>query len=125
MLAQITLYDLGWTYQEYKAAFGGDISFIGYPREDGSTGSTFCHSAGLAMSGKCRDKEGAWIFMRRLLLPRLTEENNHSDMMPTNKADFEFAVRKAMEPQYQVDEEGKQVLDESPPVNTVRLSVEQ
>ena len=113
MLAQITLYDLGWTYQEYKAAFGGDISFIGYPREDGSTGSTFCHSAGLAMSGKCRDKEGAWIFMRRLLLPRLTEENNHSDMMPTNKADFEFAVRKAMEPQYQVDEEGKQVLDEN------------
>lgn len=33
MLAQITLYDMGWTYQEYKAAFGGDVSFVGYPRE--------------------------------------------------------------------------------------------
>ncbi len=111
MLAQITLYDMGWTYQEYKAAFGGDISFVGYPREDGSTGSTFIHSTGVAMSGKCRDKEGAWTFMRQILLPRLNEENSSSDMMPTNRKDFDFVVKKSIEPQYQVDEEGKRVLD--------------
>lgn len=111
MLAQITLYDMGWTYQEYKAAFGGDVSFVGYPREDGSTGSTFFHSAGVAMSSKCRDKEGAWTFLRRLLLPRLNEENSYCDMMPTNRADFDFLAKKSMEPEYQVDEEGKQVLD--------------
>ena len=111
MLARITLWDMGWTYQEYKAAFGGDVSFVGYPREDGRTGSTFFHSAGVAMSSKCRDKEGAWTFMRRLLLPRLDEENSYSDMMPTNRTDFDFLAKKSMEPQYQVDEEGKRVLD--------------
>ena len=111
MLARITLWDMGWTYQEYKAAFGGDVSFVGYPREDGKTGSTFFHSAGVAMSSKCRDKEGAWTFMRRLLLPRLDEENSYSDMMPTNRTDFDFLAKKSMEPQYQVDEEGKQILD--------------
>lgn len=111
MLARVTLTDLGWTYQEYKAAFGGEISFVGYPREDGSTGSTFFHSAGLAMSSKCRDKDGAWAFMRKLLLPRLDEEDSYCDMMPTNRTDFDFLVRKSMEPQYQEDEEGNRILD--------------
>lgn len=49
--------------------------------------------------------------MRQILLPRLNEENSSSDMMPTNRKDFDFVVKKSIEPQYQVDEEGKRVLD--------------
>ena len=48
--------------------------------------------------------------MRQILLPRLNEENSSSDMMPTNRKDFDFVVKKSIEPQYQVDEEGKRVL---------------
>ncbi|MCI8801150.1 extracellular solute-binding protein [Acetatifactor muris] len=113
MLAQFTLYDLGWTYQEYKAAFGGDFSLVGYPREDGSVGSSFIHSSGLAMSSGCKDKEGAWSFMRQLLLPGLNDENNYAGMFRTNKTDFEYQIKNAMTPEYQVDENGNQVLDEN------------
>lgn len=113
MLAQLTLYDLGWTYQEYKAAFGGDFTLIGYPKEDGSTGSSFIHSSGLAMSSKCEDKEGAWSFMRQLLLPRLNDENSYASMFPTNKTDFEYVINNAMTLEYQVDENGNQILDEN------------
>ncbi len=105
--------------QMYKAFFGGDISFVGYPREDGSVGSAFSMYGGLAMSSACKDKEGAWTFIRRLLLPQVTEEDSEnywsmSGGLPTNKSDFDFMVKQAMTPAgYETDENGNQVLDEN------------
>ncbi len=104
--------------QMYKAFYGGDISFVGYPQEDGSVGSTFSIYGGLAMSSTCKDKEGAWAFIRRLLLPQFTEEDSESFWgmggFPTNKSDFDFVVKQAMTPAgYETDENGNQVLDEN------------
>ena len=74
MLMDLYLSDLA-DMQLYKAIFNGDFSFIGYPMEDGSVGSSFNIGSGMAMSTTCKDKEGAWSFMRELLLPQSDEED--------------------------------------------------
>lgn len=103
--------------QMHKAEFGGEISYIGFPVEDGSVGSCFVVEDGWAMSAACADKEGAWSFMRQLLLPKYAGKDedsfNHREF-PTNKADFDWMVKAAMTPSgYETDENGEQVLDEN------------
>ena len=105
--------------QTDKALFGGSVSYVGYPREDGKVGSAFAISSGLAMSATCKDKEGAWSFIRRLLLPKFEDveslkQNGGFWGFPTNKADFELVREEAMTPDgYKLDENGNQVLDEN------------
>jgi ABC-type glycerol-3-phosphate transport system substrate-binding protein len=93
--------------QMYEAMFGGKVTFKGFPCESG-TGSAFSFSDGLAMTTKCRDKDGAWEFMRYLL----TEEYQNSQrswQLPTNKAAFDSTLEEAMEKEYITDENGQQV----------------
>lgn len=102
--------------QMQKAEFGGEISYIGFPVEDGGVGSCFEVDDGWAMSAACADKEGAWSFMRQLLLPKYTGDDdgffNYREF-PANKADFDAVVKASMTPSgYEVDENGEQVLDE-------------
>lgn len=103
--------------QMYKAMFGGEVSFIGFPVEDGGVGSCFVTDGGVAMSAACKDKEGAWTFIRELLLPQYGDETEYYGMhngFPANKADFEWVVKDAMTPDgYETDENGNQVLDEN------------
>ena len=105
--------------QMYRAFFGGKVSFIGYPREDGSVGSCFMLNSGLALSTTCQDKEGAWSFMRQLLLPQyadLDEDASRWGMggsFPSNKADFEKLAKIAMKAEYETDADGNPVLDEN------------
>lgn len=117
MLLQSYLYDLGDSLQLYQAVFGGDYSFIGFPREDGGVGSSFSLGTGIAMSSTCKDKEGAWTFMREYLLPQYADVDDNSMIgmynFSTNKADFEKMVEQAMKKEYQLDENGNQVLDEN------------
>lgn len=106
--------------QMYKAFFGGKVSFIGYPREDGSVGSCFVLNGGaLAMSTSCKDKDGAWSYIRQLLLPKYegVEDSNSlwgmGGSLPANKADFETVSKAAMKAEYETDENGNPVLDEN------------
>lgn len=55
------------------------------------------------MSSACGDKEGAWSFLRRLLLPGGCTA---FDQFPVNRADFDQLADKAMHPEYAVDENG-------------------
>lgn len=117
MLAQESISDFK-DIQVHKAVFGGEITYVGFPTEDGSVGSSFNVNGGLAMSAACADKEGAWTFMRQLLLPK-SEGKDHYDLwdfnngFPTNKTDFEWVRQESMVPDgYKVDEDGNQVLDE-------------
>lgn len=117
MLISAYLYDLGWSFQEMKVSLGGDISFVGYPREDGSVGSSFQLGTGIAMSSVCKDKDGAWSFMRQLLLPKEKLEANGGAAvyvydLPANKLDFEKQMQEAITPQYQTDDDGNQILDD-------------
>lgn len=94
---------------------GRYITFKGYPMEDGSCGSSFSISDGLAMSSTCKDKEAAWSFMRQLLLPTDEEDGSFGYRwgFPVNKADFDKMAEESMEVEYITDGEGNQVLDEN------------
>lgn len=93
--------------QMYEAMFGDDITFKGFPCESGN-GSAFTLSDGLAMTTACKDKAGAWEFMRYLL----TEEFQNTKrgwQLPTNKAAFDSVLEEAMKKEYITDENGQQV----------------
>jgi ABC-type glycerol-3-phosphate transport system substrate-binding protein len=84
--------------QYYDYLFGGQASFIGYPVEDGSVGSTFyiC-SRKLAMSSSCQNKEAAWEFIRQMYLPRYNRTTicnaDGADFIHINRADYELLKR--------------------------------
>ena len=91
---------------------GDYITYIGYPTEDGSCGSAFSVYGGTAISSTCADKEGAWSFVRTLLLPQNEDDNSYFWQFPTNKADFDKMVEDAMTPNYILDQDGNQILNE-------------
>lgn len=116
MLVQTTLSDLGYGLQEYKGVFGGDVSCVGYPREDGGVGSAFVQGdTCLSISSACKDKDAAWSLVRQLLLPVTDDEENYygGGQFYVNKKDFDKSMADAMTPRYQEDENGNQVLDEN------------
>ncbi|MBR2130927.1 MAG: hypothetical protein IJ955_00065 [Oscillospiraceae bacterium] len=116
MLSLATLYDFQYIQiQEYL--FGGDITYVGYPCEDGGVGSAFVVENGLAMSTTCQDKEGAWLFMREMLLPQSSEDSERFYFdgwgFPVNRQDFDRMAQQYMTPQYVLDEYGEPMLDEN------------
>ena len=112
MLMNLYMNDLQYM-QLMKVIFGGDFSFVGYPMEDGSVGSSFMISSGMAMSSTCKDKEGAWSFMRELILPQSDEEDWYAYEFYVNKQDFDAYIEDSMTPEYELDENGDPVLDEN------------
>ncbi len=105
-------YDGGYE-MESRVIPGRYITFKGYPMEDGSCGSSFNISDGLAMSTVCKDKEAAWSFMRELLLPASEDENSFYRWgFSVNKEDFDKAAAEMMEVEYILDENGEKVLDD-------------
>lgn len=90
--------------QLYRALFGGGVTFVGYPAE-GDGGVRFGVSGGMAMSGTCADKEGAWSFLRQILLPGGEESSPGLDFS-VNRSEFEREAEKSMEFSYLKDETG-------------------
>lgn len=116
LLSMETLYDMQYIQvQEY--IFGGDVTYVGYPREDGGVGSSFQVEGGLAMSTTCKDKEAAWAFIRDMLLPQSQPEDEYFYFdgwgFPVNKQDFDHMAKQYMTPQYMLDENGEPMLDEN------------
>lgn len=93
--------------QMYKAMFGGEIVFKGFPSPT-RNGHVLNISTGLAMSSKCSDKEGAWEFMR-MLMSREYQESDNMWSFPTNKYALEAKMEKAMEKDTYIDENGEEV----------------
>ncbi len=117
MLTSVYFSQLRWDFLENDGLFKsqGGAAFIGYPREDGGVGSSFTTNGGIAMSAACKDKEGAWSFMRTRLLSQSTDEESarYWSNFPVNKADFDKMVEEAMTVQYEQDENGQPLLDEN------------
>lgn len=94
------------SYQYYKAMFGGAITFKGFPSAD-KKGNIAVLSGGLAMSSSCKDKDGAWKFMRTLLDADYQKDNVWS--FPTNQKAFDAKLAEAMKQEYTTDENGKKI----------------
>lgn len=108
MLEQMYLYDFD-DYQYYKEMLGGEVTFIGYPTGSGN-GSAFSVETGLAMSSTCKDKEGAWQFIRTFLTEDY-QKNVYN--FPTNKNVFDALLEEAMTPEYGIDPETGEQVEES------------
>ena len=95
--------------QMLDTLFGGKAAFVGYPT-DGGCGSAFRLDRGrvMALSSTCRDKEGAWSFLRELLLPQESGEEWFF-CFPANRRDFDAMAEKAMRREMVEDENGAQV----------------
>lgn len=117
LLYEYYLSDLGWDLSRMNAIFNNDVSYIGYPREDGGCGSSFSFSRGVAITTACQDKEGAWSFVRQALLPQIKDEEQtgrrYYGNFPINKADFDSMVESALTVEYETDENGERLLDEN------------
>ncbi len=101
MLNASNLYRVG-RYLMYKKAFGGDVTAIGFPGS--GTASAFVIDGGLAMSASCKNKEGAWEFMRILLDEEYQSEYGYNGI-PTSKKAFDAMFTGLMTPEYYVDYE--------------------
>lgn len=116
MLASDYLYDFE-AIQLNRLIFGGEATFVGYPREDGGVGSSFVIQNGLAMSTTCQDKEGAWAFMRETITAESEEDGDYFYFsgwgFPVNRQDFDRMAQVAMTPDYMLDENGEPMLDEN------------
>ena len=113
MLMQVYLGSFGWSFQRYQTLFPDGLTYVGLPTEDGSVGSSFSTGAGYAISTTCKDKDGAWSFIRQILLPADEDSRYYYGDFPINKADFDKAREEAMTPQYSLDENGEPYLDEN------------
>lgn len=93
----------------------GYAAYIGFP-SGGASGSCFRVDDCLAITAACGDKEGAWQFVRQLLLPGGSLAGPGAaggltvsyDAFPVNRADFE----QLLEPLYFTDDAGEYVLDQ-------------
>lgn len=117
MLITQYMYDFQ-SIQTDRYVFGGEVAYVGYPREDGGVGSSFYIDDGLAISTTCKDKEGAWSFVRQILLPQSDADDPDGYFyfsgwgFPVNRQDFDHMARQAMKREYMLDENGEPVLDE-------------
>ena len=99
MLSITQLYST-WDYQYKKASFGGEMTFIGFPTENGN-GNAFYVDGGLAMSATSRNKDAVWAFIRAILTEDYQQRYGYG--LSTNTAAFNQALEWAMEKNYEID----------------------
>ena len=86
------------TVQTANAVANGEAAFVGYPNPWGKVGSSFLVSRTVSMCSACKYKEGAWAFMRTLLLPHELVQTGYSanDSFYTNRENFQRSAENAM-----------------------------
>lgn len=108
LLYPTSIFDFDSIYYMF-ATLDHDVRFIGFPREDGSSGNAFNTSCTLSISTACRDKSGAWAFIRSTLSDDY-QENIWN--YPIVKSVFEAKAQEAMTQEYETDADGNQILDD-------------
>lgn len=95
---------------------GQYASYVGFPTLEGSAAGIFSWSAPYAMTAASARKDGAWAFLRELLLPggaavpsQYDESGSVIDTsiqsFPVNRADFEAFLAAEMEATYFTDKD--------------------
>ena len=99
------LYGFDAYYRAGDAVVEGGTTLVGIPGVGGSGGAFNCNT-GIAMSTTCKDKDGAWQFMRRYIAGGFSD---YVSGFSTNAKEFDQALEEAMTPVYTTDENGNQV----------------
>jgi len=95
IMANVTLSNFE-TIQMYRAMFGGDIVFKGFPTASGN-GNSLSIWSGLAITTRSSHPEGAWEFMRSIISANWQRDNVSTWNFPTNRIIFDERAREAME----------------------------
>ena len=82
--------------QVYRAVFGGDTTFIGYPNSAGENGALLSFNNIIGISNNCKDIDGAWQLLRTFYLPKKSDDNSYSWGFSVRKDEFEKFCQKAM-----------------------------
>jgi len=93
IMAAIGLSDFD-DYQMYRAIFGGDVVFKGFPNES-KNGYSIITNTGFAITTRCKDADGAWSFLRTFLNEDW-QSNNIWYGLPLNKSVFDKKLKDAM-----------------------------
>lgn len=100
-LLQINVSDFIYGFAEAKYAFGEtNTTYIGFPVAEGN-GHVASFDTGLAMSATCKNKDGAWAFIRTILTEDYQNENAWA--IPTNQKVFDEELKEACTPEYYTD----------------------
>ena len=112
LLSQAYLY--GFEDYLYSMSQFGDteISFVGYPSEDGTSNHLFSTSQTFAISTTCKARDVAWNFLSQLVREDYQSGDNVWNF-PVNQKAFDAKMKEAMTEEYQTDENGNQILDEN------------
>lgn len=133
MLEGAYLYDYK-TIAEAQATAGAEITYIGYPNSGGTNGACISGNSELSITSKSKNKEAAWKVIK-YLLPKLEPEDEQNNMygyggygyygFPIMKDCLEQKAKKAMEPEYYIDENGnKQLANNTYNINGVDIKQE-
>lgn len=107
LLANISFSGFDDIYYQLEA-MENDADFVGYPGVTGGYGCGFMPLGSIAMTTACKDKDGAWGFIRSLLSEDAQLEQSAFPML--NSA-FDKKAAEAMKQEYVTDENGQKVLD--------------
>lgn len=92
-------------FQYYKATFGGSVTFKGLPSSDRS-GNVASFNGGLAITTSCKNKDGAWQFLRSVLSE---EAQGNQWYFPITQKAFDAKLAEAMKQEYTTDENGNKI----------------
>ena len=109
LLANIAFASFDDIYYQF-AAMDNDVCFVGYPGASDGFGSGFVPLGSICMTTACKDKDGAWGFIRSLLS---MDAQMQSPAFPMLKSAFEQQAQAAMQQDYVTDEDGNPILDAS------------
>lgn len=107
LLANIAFSGFDDIYYQLEA-MENDADFVGYPGLTGGFGCGFLPLGSIAMTTACKDKDGAWGFIRSLLSEEVQMQQTGFPML---NAAFDKKAEEAMHQEYVTDENGQPVLD--------------
>jgi len=94
------------TLQFYQAAYGEDVSLLGFPDSGGS--GVILPRASLAISSRSAHKDAAWSFVRTFLTEEFQAQSDQG-AFPSNRAALNRVIEEAMTPLYQAGSAGAQI----------------
>ncbi len=92
--------------QFFCALFGGQVTYAGYPAENGN-GSLVGSTSAMAISAKCDYQDIAWEFINSMLSEEFQAQTAIYNF-PIRKSGLEKQIERAMEVTYYTDENGNQ-----------------
>lgn len=94
-------------YLQNQAIFDDEITYIGFPSENGSGTKMMVFGNAFGISQKCENKDAAWEFLKLLYM----SEEKIMDGFPVYKASLEKAFEAASVEWYHIDENGVRIED--------------